>query len=274
MARLLFALVCVGAGGLVAEAQPRPSLEVVLERLRAYQATYYQAYAATVATERYTQERRSTTVELESEFAMVRVPGSAQWLGFRDVLRMNGKDVTDRPGRLTNLFVNPTTLSLEIASKIAAESARFNIGDVKRSVNNPAMVLDILDPRHHPRFRFTKHGEDRVGRVRAWIILIFEEARPTIVRSSKGLDEPVTGRLWVDPANGTLLRASIAIDLSPRSRELLYLDVTFGLEPQLQMWLPTRMHEVHETAMTHLQKGDATYSKYRQFTVQSRIVSP
>ena len=205
---------------------------------------------------------------------MVRVPGSDEGLGFRDVLKMNGRDVTGRPGRLAQLFANPTTLSLEIASKIAGESARFNIGPIKRTVNNPATVLEILDPRHHHRFRWSKAKEDRIGGTRAWVIRIAEQAKPTIVRSSAGVDEPVTGSLWVNPANGTLLRAAIRIAVSQRNNESLHLDLTFGFEPQLQMWVPMRLLEVHEVAGNFLQTGEANYSGFKQFTVQSRIVSP
>lgn len=267
------ALACMLLGVVAAaDAQAKPSLETVLERLRGYLTTYYQAYAATIATEHYTQRAGLETVTLESEFAMVRVPGREEWLGFRDVLRSNGKEVTARSGRLAELFTNPTARSFDMASKIGQESARFNIGAVRRTVNNPAVVLEVLAPRHHARFRFSKSGEERVGKIRAWIVRIDEHARPTIVRSSIGADEPIDGRLWVDPANGTLLRASIRFLISNFPRESLSLDVTFEEEPRLRMWVPARMRETHEAGIGYPQTGEATYSDYRQFAVHSRIL--
>ena len=272
------ALVCVlSAASVLSAQQPAPSLEVVLERFREYLTSYSQAYAATVATEIYfqhTNEPKLRSVTLESEFAMVRVPGSDEWLGFRDVLRVDKKDVTARRGRLADLFANPAGLSLGAASRIAEESARFNIGPSRRTVNNPAMVLEILDPRHHHRFRFARDGDERIGGIRAWEIRIDERARPTIVRSSRGLDEPVSGRVWVDPEKGTLLRAALQISVDRGASEFLSMDVTFGFEPQIQMWVPVRLRELHEVRTRYLQSGEATYVDYRQFIVQSRILPP
>jgi hypothetical protein len=278
MLRRLLALACVlGAAPVLSAQQRAPSLEVVLERFREYLTTYSQAYAATVATEVYIQhtyEPKLLSVRLESEFAMVRVPGSDEWLGFRDVQRVDRKDVTGRRGRLADLFANPAGLSLGVASRIAEESARFNIGPSRRTVNNPATVLEILDPRHHTRFRFVRDGDERAGGIRAWVIRIDEQTRPTIVRSSRGLDEPVTGRVWIDPEKGTLLRAALQISIDRGASEFLNMDVTFGLEPQLQMWVPLRLQELHAVRSRHLQTGAATYVDYRQFVVQSRILPP
>jgi hypothetical protein len=278
MLRRCLALACVlGAAPVLSAQQPVPSLEVVLERFREYLTSYSQAYAGTVATEIYIQhvnDPKPRSVRLESEFAMVRVPGSDEWLGFRDVQRIDRKDVTGRRGRLADLFANPAGLSLVVASRIAEESARFNIGPSRRTVNNPAIVLEILDPRHHKRFRFARGGAERIGGIRAWVIRIDEQSRPTIVRSSRGLDEPVSGRVWVDPETGTLLRAALRITVDHGASEFLHMDVTFGLESQLQMWVPVRLRELHEVRTRHLQTGQATYVDYRQFVVQSRILPP
>jgi hypothetical protein len=283
MPRLRLLIACLAAAAVAPSAaqQPAPSLDAVLARLREYLTSYSQAYAATVATEIYTQHANDSAIDrnpkrrsvrLESEFAMVRVPGSDQWLGFRDVQRVDRKDVTGRRGRLADLFANPAGLSLGVASRIAEESARFNIGPGRRTVNNPAMVLEILDPRHHARFRFARGGDERIGALRAWVIRMDEQSRPTIVRSSRGLDEPVSGRVWVDPEAGTLLRAALIISIDRGGAEFLHMDVTFGLEPQLQMWVPVRLREIHEVATRHVQTGEATYVDYRQFLVQSRIL--
>jgi hypothetical protein len=278
MLRRLLALACaLGAAPLLSAQQRAPSLEVVLERFREYLTTYSQAYAATVATEIYIQhtyDPKLRSVRLESEFAMVRVPGSDEWLGFRDVQSLDRKDVTGRRGRLADVFANPAGLSLGVASRIAEESARFNIGPSRRTVNNPATVLEILDPRHHHRFRFARGGNERVGGIQAWVIRLDEESRPTIVRSTRGVDEPVAGRVWIDPEKGTLLRAALQISVDHGASEFLNMDVTFGLEPQLQMWVPVRLRELHEVRTRHLQTGEATYVDYRQFVVQSRILPP
>jgi hypothetical protein len=68
------------------------TLDVVLARLHQYLGDYAELLPATVAVERYQQ--RVGTIErvlLESEFGIVRVPNHPQWLGFRDVMKVNGK---------------------------------------------------------------------------------------------------------------------------------------------------------------------------------------
>lgn len=273
MWRPCLAFVCMlGAPPVLSAQQPAPSLETVLERFREYITTYAEAYSATVATERYTQASSDQRVNLESEFAMVRVPGGDEWLGLRDLLRLNGRDVTQRAGRLADLFANPAGLSLGAALRIAEESARFNIGRARRTVNNPAMVLELLRPRHHPRFRFQMGGDERMAGIRALVVRFAEHATPTIVRSSTGDDEPVDGQLWIDPDHGTLLRADLRIKVSAITRESLELDVTFGFEKLLQMWVPVRMRERYFVGGGQTQTGEATYVDYRQFVVQSRIL--
>ena len=267
------AIGCILLGvAVTVDAQAKLSLDTVLERFRDYLMTYYQAYSATIATERYTQRAPRQTVRLDSEFAMVRVPGRETWVGFRDVLRSNGNAVTAGGGRLAQLFANPTAESFDMASRIGQESARFNIGGVRRTINNPAVVLEMLAPRHHERFQFSLRGEEGVEGFHSWVIGIVEHARPTIVRSSHGDDEPIDGQLWIDPANGTLLRASIRVLIGYLPREFLHLDVTFKEEPRLKMWVPARMREVHELDFEKPLVGDALYSDYRQFGVQTRIV--
>ena len=68
------------------------TLPVVLARLHRYLGDYAELLPATIAAERYHQSVGSSErVVLESEFGIVRVPNHPQWLGFRDVVTVNGK---------------------------------------------------------------------------------------------------------------------------------------------------------------------------------------
>ena len=271
-------IACLIAGSLSIGAQARPpGLETVLERFRAYLTNYSEQYSATVSSERYTQRDGPVDRLLESEFAMVRVPTSEKWLGFRDVLRVDGADVTGRSGRLAAMFATPSALSLDIAARIAAESARYNIGPSRRTVNNPALILLVLDPQNHHRFRFTNRGDARVAGKRTWDVSFVEESRPTIVRTSDGLhDQPIDGRAWIDPEKGTLVRSLMRIHVhTPQQRpseERMILDVNFAFDSTVDLWVPARMREQHELGTRTLQSGEATYSGYRKFGVQSRIL--
>ncbi len=84
-------LLLLGTRALLAQ---EVTLEVVLARLHQYLRDYAEILPATVAFERY-QQRVGTSerVLLESEFGIVRVPNNPQWLGFRDVMKVNGTAV-------------------------------------------------------------------------------------------------------------------------------------------------------------------------------------
>ncbi len=286
----------------IARAQAPIALDLVLERFRAYMTTYGDEYASTIATERYEQNDGPVRATLESEFGIIRLQDTPQWLGFRDVRRVNGRDVTSRPARLAEIFTKPSAAALVTASRITAESAAFNIGPGRRTLNNPATILEVLDPRHHARFRFSKDGEGRVEGTRVWEVRLVEHARPTLVRTSAGEDEPIDGRAWIDPATGRLLRGEIKVVARPGrggrqpppvtlgtgatiphtlgvglgpitdTEERLTLTVFFGREPRLNLWVPVRMRERHEEGPRMLFRGEATYSSYRRFTAESRIV--
>jgi len=161
------------------------TLAVVLERLHQYLGDYAELMPATVAVERYQQTGRPLErVLLESEFGIVRVPNHPQWLGFRDVMKVNGRVLADRDQRLGALFEHPTASAMQQARRIALESARFNVGRVTRTINNPALVLELLDSRNAHRMKFQKDREDTLNNIPVWIIRFVETARPTIVRTS------------------------------------------------------------------------------------------
>ena len=264
-----------------AAAQTTPSLRDVVARLAEYMRAYAQDYAATIADEHYTQSAGRRSAVLDSEFGIVRLPGNAQWLGFRDVVRVDGKPVPDRESRLVELFdaarTTGVTSSLTArASRIVAESARFNIGTIQRTINNPALVLELLDPRHHSSFRFSKRGDTTVEGVRAWRIGFVEHGTPTVIATTDNGDLPAQGDVWVDPITGRLLRVSVTLQFFARGTAVRRLvqgvvGLTFRYFPELQLWLPDKMTERYDEGFGRsLQIGEATYTNYRRFRVESR----
>ena len=249
------------------------TLAVVLERLHQYLSNYADLMPATVAVERYQQSSGSIErVLLESEFGIVRVPNHPQWLGFRDVMKVNGRVLADRDQRLGALFEHPTASAMQQARRIALESARFNVGRVRRTINNPAVVLELLDPRNAHRMKFQKDREDTLDNIPVWIVRFVETVRPTIVRTSSLEDVPSSGRAWIDPSTGRLLRAQATIDSLPSAsheRANCDVDVTFQKSPELEFWVPATMSERCFDGAS-MQRGEATYDNYRKFTVDTR----
>ena len=171
-------------------AQSDLSLSDVLDRLGTYLANYSDQLSRTVANERYKQTSGAgnsySEAQLESEFGIVKVPDYAGWLGFRDVLRVNGRAVQDHESRLQQLLLNPAPFPLDQARRIAEESAGRNIGLLQRNINNPAVVLELFDRRNRASFHFTKASEDTIDGTRVWVVRYEEQATPTRRRQTSG----------------------------------------------------------------------------------------
>ena len=244
------------------------TLEVVLARLHLYLQNYANLLPVTIAIENYTQRvGRLERVELVSEFGIVRVPNNPQWLGFRDVVRVDGNAVPNRDERLAALFEHLTVDAIEQAGRISAESARYNVGPLRRSINDPALVLELLDGRNAHRMRIQKVREVTSDNIPIWIVRFRETGRPTVVRSSSLGDVPANGQAWIDSSTGRLLRVQVTIGAISGVR--CEVDVTFGKVSEVEFLVPTRMMErCFDGAF--VQEGDASYGSYRTFTVDTQ----
>lgn len=258
----------------------QPTLRAVLDRLHAYLSEYAVRLPATIATERYDQECRGTPhTLLESEFGIMRMESPAGWLGIRDVLSVNGRAVAGREDRLQSLVRIAPAQRLEQARRIAQENARFNVGPIQRTINDPAVVLAFLDS-NAAHMRFSKMGEATIEGGDTWIVRFDERERPTFIKTMEGRDQPAKGRAWIDPRTGRLMRAELTIDSPPeRFGPVNHLGFTativveFKDEPRLGMWVPSRMTERYASLLDPC-SGDATYSNYRTFGVETKILSP
>jgi len=271
--RAMSAAVVVALSAALLHAQGEPTLDEVLARVHAYLAEYAKQLPAMIATERYQQRigsgmRRNQRL-LVSDYGLIQVQGDSEWLGFREVLAVDGKPVTDSARRLAELLARPSAHALQQARRIAEESARYNIGPIVRTINDPAVVLELLDKRHRDRMRFSRNDETAaIGGMRAWIVRYQEVGGPTIIRTRDLKDLPVRGRVWVDPAIGRILRADAAVDLGFGVTGTL--DVSFEYDERLGFAVPSKMTERYTNRnLVAVSSGEATYSNYRRFTVDT-----
>jgi hypothetical protein len=268
---LILALVLAAS----ANAQTDPALDQVLHRMRAYLEDYARHLPATIATEKYEQRagsgaRRQRRL-LESDFGTIQVPGDPEWLGFREVRTVNGQAVPDSARRLADLFAHPSASALQQARRIAVESARFNIGPIFRTINDPTLVLELLDPRHAARMRFTKHGEETIRSRRVWVLKFQEMASPTIIRTRGLQDQPAEGRAWIEPDTGRILRVEATIQPAMGAGNFYgTIDVTFAQDARLGYSVPVKMTERYMNMnLDVVSSGEATYGNYRRFSVQT-----
>ncbi|HUP40505.1 MAG TPA: hypothetical protein VM115_10325 [Vicinamibacterales bacterium] len=256
-------------------AQTEPVLEQVIARVHAYLRDYARHLPATIATEKYEQRTgsgaRRQRRTLESDFGLIQVPGDAEWLGFREVRTVNGQPVPDSARRLADLFANPSPVAVQQARRIAVESARFNIGPVFRTINDPTIVLELLDPRHAARVRLTKQGEETIRGRRVWVLKFQETESPTVIRTRDHQNQPAHGRAWIEPNTGRILRVEATIQPALGSGNLFgTIDVTFAQNEQLGYAVPVRMTERYMNMnLGVVSSGEATYGNYRRFSVKT-----
>ncbi|HEX6974918.1 MAG TPA: hypothetical protein VF147_10980, partial [Vicinamibacterales bacterium] len=191
-----------------------PTLQQVLERLGRYVASYGEKAALIVATEKYMQSvttdegmfiRPRSTM---AEFAVVKTDTGPGWIGYRDVFEVDGNAIGDRRDRLVRLLTEGQGDAAEV-TRIANESARYNIGPIARNFNVPTTTLLFFQPDNLARFKFTSKGKKNVDGIAAWQIDFTETQRPTLIMTRAGRDVPIEGSLWVVPADGTVIRTRL-----------------------------------------------------------------
>jgi hypothetical protein len=293
----LLILLCFAAAVRVAPGQPpTPSavdaLHNVLERGGAYVRDFQIRLAGIVAEERYVQQVKYLTPPtaiaalranappdarrvLRSDLLLVKPEGATRWVQFRDVFEVDGKPVHDRSERLVKLFLEPTASSAQQVTQIVNESSRFNIGSVQRTINVPVLALIILDPANQRRFSFergTSHKPQLGSEPKAaagadvWVIEYDEVSAGTLIRTNNDRDLPIHGRLWIEPSSGRVF----ATELSANDTSLKgTIDVTYRIEPTLNLLVPSEMHERYELRKDGSRvEGTATYTQFRQFQVK------
>ena len=231
-----------------------------------------------VAEEHYVQQQiPGNRRELRSDVLLVRSNTTPRWLQFRDTFEVDGKPVRDRADRLTRLFLQPAASATEQAHRISAESSRYNLGPVLRTVNVPLMPLMFLERDIQPRFRFSRVA-DRSSPVapldtaaeglfrittEVWVVRFEERERPTIVRDPDRRSVPAEGRFWIEPLTGRVLMSEMRAT-HPEVRADI--TVSYQSEPLLGLFVPAGMHEVYR----HTRRGVASAgSKPRQSTGNS-----
>ena len=290
-ARLMTACILAAASTTLAAQQPAsraPDLKTVMTRAAAYIEEFRSLLSGIVAEETYVQqvipgEHR----ELKSDLLLVRSNTFPRWVQFRDTFEVDGRAVRGREERLSNLFLQPAATAMDQARRIAAESSRFNVGVLRRTINAPVMPLVFLEPDVQPRFRFARVANGEPPEVPAreaghffvstevWVIRFEERDSPTIVRDPVNRrDVPSQGRFWIEPLSGRVLMSEMR-----SNHPLVRADITvnYQSEPLLGLLVPVAMYERYENRVGirgmppseywRRIEATATYGKFRRFQV-------
>ena len=205
----------------------------------------------------------------------MRLPDGQAWFGFRDVTRVDGRDVSSQGRPMAQLLSERTASAYEEALAIMRENAKYNIGDVYRTINLPLQALDLLHPQYRTRFDFKAAGRERVGGQEAAIVAFQERSTPTtLVSDGFGGELLARGRVWIEPTSGAVLRTELSFNGSAaRYLKESAIRVDYQRDPKLQVLLPSEMEETYGLEIEVLH-GVATYRNYRRFETAARMITP
>ena len=177
--------------------------------------------------------------------------------------RPASKAVTNHTARLQELLADGTAKALEQLKRLTDASAEHNVGQVNRNVNIPTMAMRFLEPARAGSVQFYGAGTEMIEGLETAIIEFVEVGVPTVVRGANDASVPATGRYWIDPATGAVLRAHVEFggpDLAGR------LEIDLMRHNAVAAWVPRTMTESWRTKGQRI-TGLATYDRYQRLVV-------
>ncbi len=261
-----------------------PSLWLVLLRATRYVEAFHAQLSGVVMEERYEQQaywppksrpRGSDGYErmiLRSDYLLVRPEGARRHFGFRDVFEANGSRIRDRDERLVELFLDAGSSLDRRVEGILADSARYNVGDIRRTTNTPTFALLFLRQSYKGRFDFERVADRPPGleiggpeSAGAWVVSYRETWPTTVVRGSDGRNIPARGHYWIEPATGRVLASELILE-DDEVESLV--SVRYGMPEELDHLVPFEMRERYDNLQSDSRvEGTATYSRFRRFQV-------
>jgi hypothetical protein len=266
----------------------------VLARVSASVEAFGRDFAGIVAEEDYVQVARPWLIppqgpsevagllsrHLRSDVLMMHARDTP-WVMHRDVFEVDGRPVRDRAARLERIFLSPASTDAEQLRRITYESARYNLGEVERTINLPTFGLLVAHPAYVARFRFDAGGETTLDGQTLAVVSFREARRPTLVRDRRD-DVPLRGELWVERETGTVVRTL----LEPQHRTIRsVIRTTFRHDAAVGARVPTEMWDWYYGGRSSIRdnvrtvtsrtgslyvEGLATYSRFRRFEVVTR----
>ena len=265
------ALLLIGAG--VHAQQPQSldtSAKAILAAASAYLTDYEPKLSYLLADEAYTQRvddrggAATATRTMQSEVFLTYLPVQHEWITVRDIATVDGRPVEDRQDLQTLLAHAPVA---DLARTLAEQNARFNIGGIERTFNDPTIGLQIVEPRNRSRFKFDRARVETDGGPPIVVLSFKEHDRPTMISWANG--EPVysTGEIAIEAGTGRVRQTTIELDTKGVRASVA---TTYGDDERLGLWVPRALTEHYErTSGTPRQTitCEATYTNYRKFDV-------
>ena len=263
---------------------PDTSLRAVVQAGSAYVAEYQRTLTSVVADESAEQEvvtqvpparnavRRRRTA---SEVFFMFTPVTNHWMAIRDVMRVDGRELENRPDIRRDL---ETLADDHVSAALKAQNSRYNIGRITRNFSEPTLCLLVLDERHRNRFKFDRKRVQNDAGVTVVTLTFAEKEGPTLIwdyRLGKVLS---TGEILIEANTGRVRETTFRA----RSGDItLELTTKYTADERLNMWVPASFRESYEGGVDRRARdgpsyyehvvAEATYSNYRRFQTAARI---
>src|SRR5262245_28002745 len=274
----------LGSTAMTVARADEPSLKTVLGRAAAYSTDYHQRFKVLVAEEHYVQragperspldppkqglDRERT---LKSDYILVPdFAGANTWLGVREVLEINGEPVTTDRAQVRELLEDTSRPIVSRLRALSDQQAKYNLGELYRTINVPTLPLVFLLPDRQPRFRFKHTGATTFRGTPVWIVSYEERDRPTIIKTPEGGDVLSSGSFWIDPATGAVLRTELRAGQTPGRPIPALILVGYAYNSRFEMLLPDDMNELYLTGRSRIE-AKAKYTNYRRWEAEARI---
>jgi hypothetical protein len=242
-------------------------IDDLLPRLSTYVQTFINGFSNLVSEEVYTQRIQSPQRkrQLKSDFMLVMYPGAEGWLMFRDTFEVDGKAVGTEPDRLVKLFVQPPESALRRAREITAVSEKYNLANIG-SLNNPLLVLALMQNEFRGRFRYTLSGIDKSMGPDVRQFQFQEFRSPTILKLDGNQDLLTNGLVWMEEGTGRVRKTQLNIG---KRGSGIQIETTFRTDPELGIDVPAQMKEWYPDGQGGDITGEATYGRFRRFSVST-----
>ncbi len=258
-----------------------PDLARLLLRSGSYVRAFQRSFAEVLSTERYQQTVRRTGVrtprmrQIESEMFFAAIgPGEAS-MTIRNVTRVDGRRVPDSHDRVMRVLSSRQTDRTESLRALAIEGARFNIGNVRRTFNDPTLAIMFFAPAMQSRFQFVTDGSERIDSVLTYRVRFSETVRPSIIRDDRDdLDAAVSGVAHLTE-DGRIVRTELTVTIGTITSARIR--VRYQRDGNVEMLVPVSMDEDYRNddgpgRGVSLISRNATYSDYQRLQASARTL--
>lgn len=243
------------------------SVKAVVAAAAAYVTAYQKDLAFVLADELATQRVTVPTGGLletrrtRAELFLTYLPTEHSWIAVRDVLDVDGTVVTGTEDIRSLIQRIPLW---RLPAVLAERNARYNIGNVRRTFNEPTIGLLVVSPLHQRRFAFKRVAVSKSAS--PIVTLTFKERdRPTLISGVQG--EPVFthGELDIDAGTGRVQRTRMGLGVGSVRAALT---TAYASDGKLNLWVPAIMSERYENTaglFSQTVTVDTEYTNYRRF---------